>query len=127
MKTMTALVLVASLAVPAGAEAQQYFWEYIWDGPLTEYGRRTDSVTLGLGDAKTANAAIHTINPRPPRSRNRSIPTSGERMSRTIRRYQDVTKIPEAARPISPESGVSGSGGSGGSSGGGGGSSSSGK
>jgi hypothetical protein len=111
MKTMTALVLAALLAVPASAAAQQYIWEFILDGPLAEYGQRKDSVTLGLGDAKESNAAIHTINPRPRRSRNRSIPASGERMSRAIRRYQDVTKLPEAARPIAPESSITGSGG----------------
>jgi hypothetical protein len=127
MKTRMALVLVALLAVPASAAAQQFFWEYILDGPLTEYGQRKDSVTLGLGNAKAANAAIHTINPRPPGSRNRSIPASGERMSRAIRRYQDVSKLPEAARPIAAESGVSGTGAGGTAGGGSSGSSSSGK
>ncbi len=111
MNTKTAFVLAALLAVPASATAQQYIWEFILDGPLVEYGQRKDTVTLGAGDAKEANAAIHTINPRPRRSRNRHIPANGERMAKTIRRYQDVTKLPEAARPIQPESGITGAGG----------------
>ena len=121
MKNMMAVVFAALLAVPAGASAQ----EYVWDTPLSEYGQRTDSVTIGAGNAKAANSAIHAIDPTPRRSRNRNIPASGERMSRAIRRYQDVTKLQDAARPIAAEGNVSG--GSGGSGSSGGGSSSSGK
>ena len=109
MKKLACLVLAALLAVPASAMAQ----EIIWDGPLSEYGQRTDSVTLGAGDAKEANSAIHTLDPSPPAARNRNIPGSGERLSRTIRRYQDVTKITEAARAIASETTVSGGSGSG--------------
>ena len=67
MKKLPCLVLAALLAVPASAMAQ----EIIWDGPLSEYGQRTDSVTLGAGDAKEANSAIHTVDPSPPAARNR--------------------------------------------------------
>jgi hypothetical protein len=113
MKNMMAVVFAALLAVPAGASAQ----EFVWDTPLSEYGQRTDSVTIGAGNAKAANAAIHVIDPTPRRSRNRNIPANGERMSRAHRRYQDVTKLQDAARPIAAEANISG--GSGGSSGGG--------
>ena len=106
MKTMTALVLTALVAVPAGAWGQ----EYVWDTPWSEYGQRTDSVTIGAGNAKEANSAIHTIDPSPRSSRNRNIPASGERMSRAIRRYQDVTKLQDAAPMIGGGGSVGGSG-----------------
>ncbi len=104
MKKLACLVLASLLAVPASAMAQ----EIIWDGPLSEYGQRMDSVTLGAGNAKEANSAIHTVDPSPPAARNRNIPGSGERLSRTIRRYQDVTKVTEAARAIASETAVLG-------------------
>jgi hypothetical protein len=112
MKTMTALVLAALLAIPAGASAQ----EYVWDTPWSEYGQRTDSVTIGAGNAKEANSAIHAVDPRPPSSRNRNIPANGERMFRVIRRYQDLTKLQEAAPMITGGASVGGSGSSGSSS-----------
>jgi hypothetical protein len=104
MKKLPCLVLAALLAVPASAMAQ----EIIWDGPFSEYGQRKDSVTVGAGNAKEANSAIHTVDPSPPAARNRNIPGSGERMSRAIRRYQDVTKLTEAARALASETAVSG-------------------
>jgi hypothetical protein len=112
MKTMTALVLAALLAAPAGASAQ----EYVWDTPWSEYGQRTDSVMVGAGNAKDANSAIHTIDPSPRSSRNRNIPGNGERMSRVIRRYQDVTKLQDAAPVITGLTSIGGSGSSGSSS-----------
>jgi hypothetical protein len=109
MKKMQALVLAALLGGTAGAAAQ----ETGWDGPLSEYTQRTDSVTRGAGDAKAHNAAIHAIDPSPAEARNRAIPGNGERLSRAIRRYQDVTKLQEAVRPIGPETAVGSGSGSG--------------
>jgi len=111
MKTTTVLVLAALLAAPAGASAQ----EYVWDTPWSEYGQRTDSVTVGAGNAKEANSAVHAIDPSPRASRNRNIPANGERMSRVIRRYQDVTKLQEAAPMIMGGGSVGGGGSSSGS------------
>ncbi len=99
MTRITCAVLAVLLAVPAGSIAQ----ELIGDAPLSEYGQRADSVTLGAGNAKEINSAIHAIDPSPPSARNRAIPGSGERMSRAIRRYQDVTKLNEAARAPAAE------------------------
>lgn len=104
MKKMTVLVFAALLTVPAGAAAQ----EFIWEGPWTPYTQRVDSVTIGAGNAMEANTAIHATDPSPRHARNRSFPTSGERMQRTIRRYQDVTKLIEAARAPAAETSVSG-------------------
>lgn len=108
MKTMTALVLTALLAAPAGTAAQECVWDTFW----SEYGQRTDSVTIGAGNAKEANSAIHAVDPRPRVSRNRNIPANGERMSRVIRRYEDVTKLQEAA-PMIMGADSAGGGGSG--------------
>jgi hypothetical protein len=115
MKKTMVFVLTALLGLSAGAIAQ----EVVSDGPMSEYWQRNDGVTKGAGNAKKHNAAVHVIDPSPALARNRSIPGSGERLSRAIRRYQDVTKITEAARPITPEMSASGSsgGGSSGSSG----------
>jgi hypothetical protein len=117
MKKITGFALVALLAVPAGAAAQEAIGRIAGDGPLSEYGQRAEGVTIGAGNAKEANTAIQTIDPSPASARNRTIPGSGERLSRAIRRYQDVTKITEAARALASESSLSGaSGGSGSSS-----------
>jgi hypothetical protein len=113
MKKTQTLVLAALLAAPAGAMAQQP----VWDTPLSEYLQRSDTVTPSAGDAKAHNAAVHVIDPSPAGANNRAFPGSGERLSRAIRRYQDVTKLQEAARPISAES-TTGSSSSGSSSGG---------
>ncbi len=106
MKKITALVLAALLAVLARAMAQ----EAIWEGPMSYYGQRTDSVTIGAGNAKEANSAIHAVDPWPPYAGNRNIPGSGERMSRAFRRYQDVTKLQEAARALTSESSLTAAG-----------------
>ena len=56
-----------------------------WGG---EYLQRTDTITLGAGNAKEVNAAIHTIDPWPPRVGDPRIPANGERMVGAINRYQ---------------------------------------
>lgn len=113
MKYLFALVLAASLAVPAQAVAG----EDTWEGPWSYYGQRTDSVTEGAGNAKEVNSAIQALDPWPPYAANRDIPSSGERMSRAIRRYHDVTKLLEAAHTPTADLGVSGNSGSGSSNG----------
>jgi hypothetical protein len=112
MKMITGFALAVLLAVPAGAAAQEAIGLIAGDGPLSEYGQRAEGVTIGAGNAKEANTAIHAIDPSPPSARNRAIPGSGERLSRAIRRYQDVTKITEGARALASESSLSGGSGS---------------
>jgi hypothetical protein len=96
MKKKAALMLLALVAVSGGAWAGDYgFWE--------PYTQRTEGITAGAGDAKEVNSAIQAIDPWPAYVRNRHIPGSGERMSHAIRRYQDVTKLKEAAPAITPD------------------------
>lgn len=99
MKMGFGLVLLATLWGLAPALAGDG-----WDDFMGYYSQRTEGITPGAGNAKEANSAIHAVDPWPANSRNRNIPTSGERMSRAIGRYQDVTKLPEAARTIAPDS-----------------------
>ncbi len=94
-----ALVFLAILTVSGTAWAG----DGIFDEFFGYYMQRTEGVTAGAGNAQAANSAIHTADPWPPGAGNRRIPASGERMSRAIRRYQDVTKLREAAPPPVPD------------------------
>lgn len=100
MRLGIALPLLAVLWTSAPAAAG----DAIMDDFMGYYSQRTEGVTPGAGNAKEANSAIQAVDPWPAYSRNRNIPASGERMSRAVRRYQDVTKLPEAARALVPDS-----------------------
>lgn len=99
MRKSCVLVSLAVLALSETASAAE--------GGLDEfmgyYAQREEGVTIGAGDAKEANSAIHAIDPWPPSAANRAIPASGERMSGAIRRYQDVSKLHEAAPALAPD------------------------
>jgi hypothetical protein len=74
-----------------------------WDqDPFGQYFRRSDTITLGAGNAKSANAVTHVIDPWPNYVGNRRIPGNGERMSGAVERYRDVSKLPQAPRAILP-------------------------
>jgi hypothetical protein len=77
-----------------------------WDDPFVQYFERKDGVFVGGGNAKSANSAIHMIDPWPRNVGNRRIPGDGQRMSGAVERYRDVTKLPLAAPPIATEYGV---------------------
>ena len=80
-----------------------------WDqDPFAQYIQRSDTVTLGAGNAKDVNAATHVIDPWPPYVGNRYFPTNGQRMSDAVERYRDVSKLSQAPRPIDPVSGGGG-------------------
>ncbi len=107
MRKRSALVLLAVLTGSGPARAGDGIWAEL----MGYYSQRAEGVTPGAGDAKEANSAIHAADPWPPYAGNRNIPASGERMSRAIRRYQDVTKLQEAARaPVSEAPGANTSG-----------------
>jgi hypothetical protein len=89
------------------------------------YRDRLDSVTRGAGDAKDTNAAVHVIDPWPPRVWNRHIPANGTRSVEAIRRYHRGGKdasaegatadppavpIPTGLLPGNIGNGISGSG-----------------
>src|SRR5712691_9755491 len=74
-----------------------------WDqDPFAQYIQRSDTITLGAGNAKDVNAAAHVIDPWPRYVGNRRIPGNGERLSGAVERYRDVSKLPRAPRPIFP-------------------------
>lgn len=83
-----------------------------FDDPFALYVQRTQTITLSAGNAKEANAAIHVIDPWPPYAYNTRIPGDGQRMAEAVERYEDVSKLSKAPKPIvSPfDIGVSGGG-----------------
>ena len=95
------LLAVSSVAVLAGCSTNPPY-----DDPFAPYAQRTQTITLGAGNAKEANAAIQVIDPWPRYAYDTRIPGNGARMADAIDRYQDVSKIPKAPRPI--ESGYGG-------------------
>ena len=74
-----------------------------WDDPFEQYLQRKNGVTLGAGNAKAINSVTHVIDPWPLHSRYTRIPGNGERMSGAIERYRNVSKLPNAPRPIVSE------------------------
>jgi hypothetical protein len=105
------LFAISSLAVLAGCSAGPPF-----DDPFTPYALRTQTITLSAGNAKEANAAIQVIDPWPRYVYNTRIQGDGQRMAEAAERYEDVSKLSKAPKPItSPfDIGVGGTGGGGG-------------
>jgi len=74
MRSLIVLIALAGAAsTPLGAHAQAI------DDPFSDYLQRSDTILLGAGNAKDANAAIHTITPWPPYVGNTRIPIDGRR------------------------------------------------
>lgn len=92
---------IAVLAVLAGNSVVSSAWAWDQD-PFAQYIQRSDTITLGAGNAKNVNAATHVIDPWPRYVGNRRIPANGERMTGAVERYRDVSKLPRAPRPIVP-------------------------
>jgi len=97
MTKIRGLIAVLSLAVLAGCSAGPPF-----DDPFAQNLQRSQTITLSAGNAKDANAAIHVIDPWPPYVYNTHIPGDGQRMADAVVRYEDVSKIPQAPKPIAP-------------------------
>ena len=90
---------VAALALLlAGCSALPPF-----DDPFLPYAERSNTITLSAGNAKEANAAIHVIDPWPAYVRNTRIPGDGQRIADAVERYEDVSKLSKAPKPISPD------------------------
>jgi hypothetical protein len=68
-------------------------WCY-YDHEHDQYLRRSDTITLGAGDAVAHNNAVHTINPWPSWARNDRINLEGNRAALAIKRYQENKSIP---------------------------------
>ena len=59
------------------------------------YLRRSDSITIGAGNASAFNSAVHTVDPWPWYSQNANINVDGKRALIATRRYQhDDVKTP---------------------------------
>jgi hypothetical protein len=118
MKTrhIIALAVLVGNFASSGASA--------WDqDPFAMYFQRSDTVTLGAGNAKDVNAATHVIDPWPPYVGNRRIPANGERMSGAVERYRGGSYRRPAPQIFSPYGttigiGAAGGGGTGGGGGG---------
>jgi hypothetical protein len=101
MKSAYVLALLAATASLAGCSAGPP-----WDDPFEQYARRSHTVTFSAGNAKEANAAIQVIDPWPAYAWDTRIPGNGQRMAEAEERYQDVSKLSKAPRPIAPTFGT---------------------
>jgi hypothetical protein len=101
MKEVMRAQYILAAAALAGSLSASCAWAWDQD-PFAQYIQRSDTITLGAGDAKNVNAATHVIDPWPPYVGNRRIPANGERMTGAVERYRDVSKLPRAPRPIVP-------------------------
>ncbi len=112
MKTyIIASAALAAMLVSSGALA--------WDQePFAMYFQRSDTVTLGAGNARDVNAATHIIDPWPRHVGNRRIPGNGDRLSRAVERYRQGSYRPPAP-PMFNSIGAAGGAGIGGGAGGG--------
>jgi hypothetical protein len=84
-----AVAAVGVLAAPYAGNAQSF------DDPFNDYLQRSVTISMGAGNAKNANAAIHIINPWPRYVGNNRIHTTGrqgvnavERMYRVPNRFE---------------------------------------
>src|SRR6202040_467105 len=96
---------LASIAIAAAAGG---CWPYGNEG--AQYLHRSDTVTLGAGDAKDVNAATHVIDPWPRDVGNRRIPGNGDRLSRAVGRYNQGSYRQPAPPIYSPYGSVIGIG-----------------
>jgi hypothetical protein len=85
MRLLIVLIALAAVAsAPLRAHAQAF------DDPFSDYLQRSDTILLGAGNAKDANAAIHTITPWPPYVGHTRIPIDGRRSVGAVERMHRV-------------------------------------
>ncbi|MBV9564149.1 MAG: hypothetical protein JOY90_27450 [Bradyrhizobium sp.] len=82
--------------------------ELPFDDPFEQNTVRSQSVTLSAGNAEKSNEVVQIIDPWPRYVYDTHIAGDGQRMAAAVDRYKDVTKLKEAAKPISPLYDVSG-------------------
>jgi uncharacterized membrane protein YgcG len=114
---------IIAFAVLVGSCASSGAWAWDQD-PFAMYFQRSDTITLGAGNAKEVNAATHVIDPWPPYVGNRNIPGNGDRLSRAVDRYRQGSyrqPAPPIYSPYGTVIGITGGGGGGGAGGGAGG------
>jgi hypothetical protein len=79
-----AMELIAVVVFPYACRAQAV------DDPFSDYLQRSVTISMGAGNAKDANAAIHTINPWPPYVGNTHIHTTGRQAADSVERLYHV-------------------------------------
>jgi hypothetical protein len=104
MKTIALVIgILAPLLLPSVCRAQ------IFNDPFAEYSERIITISPGAGNAKDANAALHTIDPWPAYAGYTRIPGRGEQAVNSIVR---LNRFPNPFLAQQPGFGVGPSGGS---------------
>jgi hypothetical protein len=98
MKLWRMSVLMLGASASCAAAGDQTFEDF-----FGQYFQRSDTITIGAGNAKEVNAASQILDPWPRYVRDRRIPANGARMTGAIQRYQDVKRIKEGAPTLSPD------------------------
>ncbi|MBV9112663.1 MAG: hypothetical protein JOY67_07560 [Hyphomicrobiales bacterium] len=96
------------IAMLVGSAVAGCTGELPFDDPFEQNTIRSQSITLSAGNATKSNEAIQIIDPWPRYVYDTHIPGDGQRLAAAVDRYKDVTKLKEAAKPISPLYDVSG-------------------
>jgi hypothetical protein len=91
--------VITVLAVTAAGSSALAWDQY----PFDSYLQRSDTMTLGAGNAKATNSVTHMINPWPPYVMDRRITSDGQRMVGAVERYRDVARINRLPCPIIPQ------------------------
>lgn len=74
-----------------------------WDqNPFDQYMQRSDTITMGAGNAKARNTATHMINPWPGYVMDRNIPGDGQRQADAVDRYRKAN-VGATPCPIVPQ------------------------
>jgi hypothetical protein len=69
------------------------------DTSLSKYLDRTDTITIGAGDAIAANKVTEVVDPWPAASGNKNIAFNGDKMQAAVQRYRTGKVI----QPVDPE------------------------
>src|SRR5260370_42120829 len=91
-----------AIAVLVGSFASSGAWAWDQD-PFSMYVQRSDTITLGAGNAKDVNAATHVIDPWPRYVGNRNIPGNGDRLSRAVERYRQGSYTQPPPTSLAPD------------------------
>jgi hypothetical protein len=108
MKSLSIAVGLTSIFILSGPCNAQ-----VPDDPFSDYLQRSVTITLGAGNAKDANAAIHTIDPWPPYVGYTRIPGDGRHATAAIQkmyRYPNPFERQDQSGDEGANSGASGAG-----------------
>jgi hypothetical protein len=108
MRTFAIAIGLIGVTIAPGVGNAQFV-----DDPFSDYLQRGVTISMGAGNAKNANAAIHTITPWPPYVGNPHIHTTGRQGVDSVERMYRVPNPfgREGAGASGPSSGTAGLGG----------------